>query len=837
MITIFSLKNKQLLVKTILCVTTGSLFSSAIANETVYAEKVVMESVEKSTSNTDINADSVDKSLQLKKEESKEKQIEKTENDNQEKSVSNNKQDIQETEQPIILNLSKEERNKMREKAVIAARSGDYNTALPMLNQLYRSDASDKDAIYDYLTVLNWAGKYTEVINVYNKSDIKSNIAEMPSYVRQNVVGAYYRLHRLDEAIEILQPMIKEGDKEALLLLGQIYIKAGKYQEADDVYNGLLKKDPDDISIYKHRALAAISANNWHMAVKEWRNLKNICEQNPEKYANSGIYKEMADSLSVAYIKLGSYKEAEAVLKPYIDDGTANASMAGNYISALILLNRQKEVESIYYKFFKDYQSTPAFVLRELAGSYVRLKNYDKAIEVYEYLINSPAVSTGDKLNFAYVACLNKGYADLGVATYADVLASTDGDKMASRILSEARLLLLSGRYGTAEKVYYELIKHDKRFHNIYAGHLLNAGQYQTAWHEYELMLDDPQLHDLGAEGIVQTAIRLGDYKTAEKFTAELKESHDGNEGDYPKAAGSLKNRRMGEIYFNGNVYTDHDDSDQTDISTYFDQYMGEGMWVEGGLGKIYIKDSENGEHAHLSTARYGVRNTTRKWDVFAAANLFRINSDNSVKPYIDILFRPTDRHSIGFSYSNEPVYDADAINYDGGSIFSKNYSLRYNYNVLPGRDYYVELSRYLFDDGNRRWGWVFGENLSIYDDRRRGKTLVRNLHWGRSRNRLQDVVYSSPRFNENFGGEWRWGKALGNDDVLYRILGLVWDRDYPDPITLNPYMRVEYDKTIDRYHYFSAGFTYSWRTGSWWGGRGIYYNSKQIDFTYNVVW
>ena len=128
------------------------------------------------------------------------------------------------------------------------------------------------------MTVLNWAGKYEQAIKIYEDGQY----GEAPDYVKMNIAGAYYRLNLLDKVADIIIPLVENDNKEASLLLAQTYLRLDRIKEADDVYNELIIKYPDDMDIYLNRAQAAIAAANWSRAARDWTDVLNLYEKNPD---------------------------------------------------------------------------------------------------------------------------------------------------------------------------------------------------------------------------------------------------------------------------------------------------------------------------------------------------------------------------------------------------------------------------------------------------------------------------------------------------------------------------------------------------------------------------
>ena len=757
-----------------------------------------------------------------------------TAKDNIEKQIDNiyieKNASVQAENKENILNIENIDKDALHKQAVLDARAGLYDKSLLVLKSLYASNKNEVLIAYDYMTVLNWAGKYEQAIKIYEDGQY----GEAPDYVKMNIAGAYYRLNLLDKVADIIIPLVENDNKEASLLLAQTYLRLDRIKEADDVYNELIIKYPDDMDIYLNRAQAAIAAANWSRAARDWTDVLNLYEKNPD---DEKITKQqILDNLSASYIRIRRFKEAAQLLKPYVENKTASASMVGNYITALNNTDLSRQAEKIYYDFFPSYDKAPAFVTRELANSYIKTAEYKKAVNVYEYLVSSADVDIDDRFNLAYYACLSGVDKHEGLQSYREILSRKDAAKYTARILSQAQDFLRQGYYNTAKDVYYELINYDKRFHNIYAGDLVKERQYQSALHEYYAMTKDADLKKSGVEGIVQTSVLLKDYKTAEERLKQL--DNEFKNISYDKAKGSFTNKQMGEVDFNVFNYSDHDDSDETDVNVFVKQYVDNGFWIEGSVGKSYIKDEEDSDTTILDTNRVGIRYTARKWDTLLAWSMFGIDSGDKNGLYINTLFRPTDRQSVNFIYGYEPVCDVDALDYEDGSIFGDNYILRYVYDLNTRESYYLELRKSNYTDDNKRYGWEIGQQYNIYNEKeKKGRTLDRTLFWSRDRYSNQDVPYTSPKLSENIGSEWKWGLDLGNDDTLYYILGANWKRDYPDELAFAPYVGIEYNKYIGDRNFYSISAGYGWQTQDRWGKGSWDYDNKQISFSYNITW
>ena len=731
-------------------------------------------------------------------------------------------------------NLTNDERNAIREDAVIKAREGNYNYALNILDNLYKSEKTDYKTINDYITILNWAGKYQEAIDVYEKNKYDG----MPDYVLLNIASSYYRIMNLNKAEEILQPLVNKDDKEATILLSQIYIKMSRIKDANELYDELEKKYPNDVNIKIQKALSCSSVENWSLAAYEWKQILDAYDENTEKIIKKI---DIVNNLSISYIKLARYDDAEKLLREYINNHMASGSMIGNYMTSLNMLAKSEQVPQIYDKYYSSYEETPIFVLRELADSYIRSKKYDLALDIYKYLYKQQDVNTEDRYRLAYYSCLNGDF-DTGKNVYENILSmqKNSNDNFPARILREGNTLLKQGKYKAADVLYQELIKYDKRYHAIYVDDLVKESQYQTALHEAYLMAKDEEMHDTALESIVQISTKeeIRDYKTAEKLVNELHDKYK-TEDRYAKAGGSFRNKKYGEVYAEVNNYSDYDDTSRTDINLMGEQYLENNFWIDYQIGKTYIKDENDGNTANLETKKLGLRYTSRKWNSLIAVNLFGLDSNDKTGLYVDTSFNPSDREIINFIYSSEPVYNANVINnYDGG-LFSDNYSLRYNYIFNNRENSYIELRKSDFDDDNKRYGWEISHQYIINNeyDNDDGRSLTRTFTWSRDRYSNQDVVYNSPKLSEFIGADWRWSQHLSTSESLYKIFGIGWSRDYPEELVLSPYIGIEYNKAIDNNQYINAGIIYGLHTESWLGEGSWEYDNKQIYLSYYHMW
>lgn len=87
-----------------------------------------------------------------------------------------------------------------------------------------------------------------------------------------------------DKTLETIEPLVKKENKEAILLLAQVYLKENNINQADEIYEDLIEKNPDNITIYLNRAQASTAMANWLRAARDWSTVLNIYSIDDRQY-------------------------------------------------------------------------------------------------------------------------------------------------------------------------------------------------------------------------------------------------------------------------------------------------------------------------------------------------------------------------------------------------------------------------------------------------------------------------------------------------------------------------------------------------------------------------
>lgn len=726
-----------------------------------------------------------------------------------------------------------------REAAVVEARNGNLNSAGAKLGKLYKAHPQDTAVLFDYVTVLSWNSKHVEVLNVYEQHPFLNG----PDYALRSVASAYARTtdtrKNFAKALMLLQAPMEHADLEAYRIASQIYIQQNKIKEAIDIFDKLEALRPNVVSTYRFKAETCTQVSYWDLAAFSWKKAWDVYKTNPDPNIREVT---LIDNYTACLIRHGDLVLAKKVLEDCMERGLATSSIYGNYMSCLNRLKKYAEAEHVYFKHFKDFASSPIFVLRELGTSYERRNISEKATDVYRFVLQFPQSIPDDKYKFAYNATQAHKYRAEGLAMYQELLAKPEltpgaaGPIRTQRILDNAHEFLRKGEIEASEGVYKLLTAHDKRFARIYADDFYGEGFNQTAMHVYQQMEKDPELRHDAQEGIVKTSVALEDYQRAAKYNTILTKAERG-EDEHPMAAGYFKNKYTGNNETTANYYKDKEKTEVIEVKDTAEQWAGGPLWIRVDAGLINVKDPN--EYAvnrkKIIYEELGVEYKARK--VKASMGIAKYQQDGQgTRPSFSVEWQPTDLQNVSLTYEDKPVYSARALN-EGHGIFSKNLTLRYEHDISQLEKYWIEVGKGWYDDHNSHYFYDVGQWKLLYFMRENGKTLERRLHYGRNAFADNSDFYYSPDFNENFGGEWRWGKDFDRHSRFYHIWGFDWDRDRGENLALTPYYRFEFVQRIDNNHEFVLGTTHKFRANHWYGGGPYKYDYHSVDAQYRFLW
>ncbi len=157
-------------------------------------------------------------------------------------------------------------------QSVIAqARSGHYEPALTLLKKLTADEPATVKYLYDYVTVLGWAGYDADVFAQISNL----NLSTTPTYVLEILAKAARNTKHFDEAINIYQAAIDQNPRlrQSHIGIALSLADAKRSDEALSVLDALLISSPDAIDVLKAKAYVYESKRDAFNALSVYNSL------------------------------------------------------------------------------------------------------------------------------------------------------------------------------------------------------------------------------------------------------------------------------------------------------------------------------------------------------------------------------------------------------------------------------------------------------------------------------------------------------------------------------------------------------------------------------------
>ena len=195
---------------------------------------------------------------------------------------------------------------------------------------------------------------------------------------------AYFELGKYAEAEKwLLQARRSEQTFTASEYnLGRIAFELGRYDEACERFEGLLRKDPDNVMVLKAAAFSRLKRGDFGKAETYYQ---RVVELSPDSVDSRYNYALVLNAL-------GKYEAAENVLLQLVNENK------NDYPSLLLLArtrNAEGKVEALddYERYLKNNEKSD--VRFEYAQALVKAHYYGRALENYEALLKLSADALG----------------------------------------------------------------------------------------------------------------------------------------------------------------------------------------------------------------------------------------------------------------------------------------------------------------------------------------------------------------------------------------------------------------------------------------------------------
>ncbi len=145
--------------------------------------------------------------------------------------------------------------------AIEAARAGNPDAALPVIEERYRAEPANSSVIYDYILVLGWAKRLMEALSVYEALPP----AEHPIYLDAAVARDYRDTGAYDKALALYRQGRARSPQELIFAYGEILTltDSGHAEEAAAEANELLAAHPEDIELLSAAIYASAATDHY----------------------------------------------------------------------------------------------------------------------------------------------------------------------------------------------------------------------------------------------------------------------------------------------------------------------------------------------------------------------------------------------------------------------------------------------------------------------------------------------------------------------------------------------------------------------------------------------
>jgi tetratricopeptide (TPR) repeat protein len=357
---------------------------------------------------------------------------------------------------------------------------------LEKVKQLAPKDERAYAYLGDAYFKLNQPDKAIESFETYQK------LASGSDKGYQEIAKYYAQKGNIEKAIQYcLKGLDAQPDSaESLWLLSQLYIKLNKETEAIPVIRKLLPLTGNNPTIRRQLAETLMDANQYKEAAGL---LEDLIKANPRD-------KKIYILLGRAQIELRQFSEAIETLQTVVKAGPeAPEAMEAQYFIAMAFERQNKYDESvkIYQSLVEksaastdESKSNRLLFQQRLAGTYEELREYQKAIDVYQEIIKAEPKATPGLVNayrldrqYDKALALGKSYYEKNpddvrtALIYARALSDAGKGKEGAEILSKlleanpliadiyvnlSAIYLKDKRYSDAEKILH--IAQDKKF-------------------------------------------------------------------------------------------------------------------------------------------------------------------------------------------------------------------------------------------------------------------------------------------------------------------------------------------------------------------------------------
>lgn len=712
--------------------------------------------------------------------------------------------------------------------ALALARNEQFPLSLNLFKQLSAS-STNPNILFDYATVLAWSGDNRGAISLYEDQIL--HLERVPLYVKKNIAGAYYKLAKFKEAYLLYHEVGAAGNRQARRWEAEALMHINDFALGNKIYDQLIFEDPTDIETYVSRGSMLILAGDpVTAAIDVTRALQLIPagqEGNPER--------QLRNEMSIAFIQHGDYSRGILLLQPTITDGSASMKMQSNYIYALRLNNDYKLAIQEATKLWTDLSLVPDFGLQALADSYLRSAQPQKAISIYNVILQRGNEGTNlksVKLSLAY-AYVKSGNRSKGLSLYDEILSAHPD--LAYIVAEDAASFIESNEFFTGKMLYKKLIAvfpNDVLYRKQFAYALSEKYMPRESYEQYKALstLKDGNL--VGLSGIVSTALAVGDYKTADTALDSLEESYSYSPIT-DQASKRYEARPKGSIEYNYQVESDYKNNNTIIAELTAKLHIRGRFSLLAGANRNIMNNGVNS--ATLQTNSFGLKYQDTRQDATLWLDNYRFtNLFTGYRFFANHYFN--DNSVVGLKVERAPIKDLKSLLLP---IMSTNYQVSFHRQLGLKDQYNVAFASSNYSDSNV--SKTYGVNLEHTMFSNEKKTLTWFTSFDRINYKYQEIkgqplTYEPPTVREAYviGFKERWTLEKNSWNANFRA---VWDRDRPEAFAFSPSVGVEFNHQFSPNKVLVAGLEYGFHNTLPTSINTLGIGYKQSYLYYRVNW
>jgi len=342
----------------------------------------------------------------------------------------------------------------------------------------------------------------------------------------REIARYYASVNNFDMAAEYLNKglEIQPDSAESLMMLGNIYLNQGKNREAAEAYKKLYDLSEGNAQIIFRLGAALFEAGEYREAVTALEELMKIAR--PDRMSQVLLGK--------SYFSINRYSDAikifTEVLSRVYDDMEARFYLAESYMKR----GRYGDAAKLYEDLMMD-RETPeavnnrALFMDRLAGAWLALENYEKAIDLYEKIAEA---DPKDRFKLLEAYRVSEQY-DKGIALGKEFLAKAPDDILLNIIY--ARMLADAGKKKEGAEVLSGLLKSHPDNIQIYLN-LSEIYRQDKRYSDAEKVLLNGEDRIMNPEGVEQLKFHRAavyeqqkSYDRAERLFMEILEARPDN--------------------------------------------------------------------------------------------------------------------------------------------------------------------------------------------------------------------------------------------------------------------------------------------------------------------